>query len=117
MSILHLPACIEWTFPLLVSSLSTYSLFSDLIFLYSDLTFFPTACLPDAWPNSSIAATEAVAEARRTRGVEVDADAGWGPEDLVVTLDARVPHVKGALCTFKIGVQKLNDMLFKSQTK
>src|ERR1041385_695446 len=51
------------------------------------------------------------------RGVVVAADAGWDAEDFVVALDARIPHVKGALCTYKTCIQKLNDKLFKGKQK
>ena len=42
--------------------------------------------------------------ARLVRGEVVAPDAGWNAEDFVVALDARVPQVKGALCTYKSGV-------------
>ena len=71
----------------------------------------------DAWPNSTPVADKAVAAARLVRGETVAPDAGWSVEDFAVALDARIPHVKGALCTYKAGVQKLNDMLFRSRTK
>ena len=35
----------------------------------------------------------------------------------MVALDARIPHVKGALCTYKTGIQNLNDKLFKGRQK
>jgi hypothetical protein len=73
--------------------------------------------LLDAWPNSSLVADEAVAAARALRGEIVAPDAGWSVEDFAVALDARIPHVKGALCTYKAGVQKLNRKLFRSRTK
>ena len=69
--------------------------------------------MPGAWPNSQVAAAQAVAESRQARGMEnADAAAAWGPEDLVSALDARLPLVKGALCAFKTGVQKLNETLW-----
>src|SRR4051812_5942787 len=73
--------------------------------------------LLDAWPNSTPAAEEAVAAARLVRGETVAPDAGWNVKDFAVALDARIPQVKGALCTYKAGVQKLNDMLFRSRTR
>jgi hypothetical protein len=73
--------------------------------------------LPDAWPNSTPVADGAVAAARLVRGEVVAPDAGWNVEDFVVALDARIPHVKGALCTYKAGVQKLNDKLFRSRAE
>src|SRR4051812_43977221 len=91
---------------------------------YSELTFWLFRShssfwqiLLDAWPNSTPVAEEAVAAARLVRGEIVAPDAGWNVEDFAVALDARIPHVKGALCTYKAGVQKLNDMLFRSRTK
>src|SRR4051812_36956520 len=51
------------------------------------------------------------------RGEVVAPDAGWNVEDFAVALDARIPHVKGALCTYKSGVQKLNNKLFRACTK
>ena len=73
--------------------------------------------LPDAWPHYNTAADEAVAAACQVRGVVVAADAGWDAEDFVVALDARIPYVKGALCTYKTCIQKLNDKLFKGKQK
>ena len=70
----------------------------------------------DAWPTSSLAADQAVAAARAVRGEDVAPDAGWNVEDFAVALNARVPLVKGALCAYKTGVQKLNDKLFRSRT-
>ena len=71
----------------------------------------------DAWPNSPIVADEAVAAARIERGEVVAPDAGWNVEDFAVALDARIPHVKGALCAYKAGVQKLNNKLFRSRAE
>ena len=71
----------------------------------------------DAWPNSTLVADKVVAAARLERGETVAPDAGWNVEDFAVALDARIPHVKGALCTYKAGVQKLNEKLFRSRTK
>ena len=72
--------------------------------------------MPDAWPNSTPVADKAVATARLVRGETVASGAGWNVEDFAVALDARIPHVKGALCAYKTGVQKLNDKLFRFRT-
>ena len=75
---------------------SAFSLFrTDAMVLRS--YFLPIALLPDAWPNSTPIAEKVVLEARLVRGEVVAPDAGWNAEDFVVALDARVPHVKGAL--------------------
>ena len=73
--------------------------------------------MSDAWLNSTPVVDEAVAAARVVRGEVVAPDAGWNVEDFVVALDARIPHVKGALCTYKAGVQKLNNKLFRSRAE
>ena len=91
--------------------------YSELLLWFSDLIFLSLAPLADAWPNSTPVADEAVAAARLVRGEYVAPDASRNVEDFVVALDARVPHVKGALCTYKAGVQKLNDKLFRSRSK
>ena len=71
----------------------------------------------DAWPNSSLAADQAVIVARAERGENVAPDAGYNVEDFAVALNARIPLVKGALCAYKTGVQKLNSKLFRSRAE
>ena len=68
----------------------------------------------DSWPASQEDAEKAVSDnrqARRERGEVVDDIAPWSPDELVLATRARLPLVKGALCTIKTGVVKLNHLL------
>ena len=76
---------------------------------------FPAGQPALRWPTTQAAAEKAVEDSRQARregGEAIEDGAAWIPAEFVVATAARMPLVKGAICTFKIGIVKLNKLIW-----
>ena len=70
---------------------------------------------PGCWPATEPAAEKAIEDNRQTRrenGEAITDGAAWSPSEYVLATGARLPLVKGAICAFKTGVIKLNQLIW-----
>ena len=68
-----------------------------------------------SWPTTQEAAEKAVQDHRqalRADGAMVDEVAPWSSNEIILATLARIPLLKGALCSFQTGVEKLNRLLW-----
>ena len=83
----------------------------------SFLTSYATLLDAENWPASEDAAHAAVAKERQeqaaARGpVKTDADA-WDRQEYIIATAARIPVIKGIALSFKLGILKIVELLWK----